>query len=64
MEIEILRLQLQLNELGYVRESQDLEIMKASLMLSSEEREKKIAEYEAVIQRSKMMRLSREERPI
>ncbi|KAG4068967.1 hypothetical protein HA402_005115 [Bradysia odoriphaga] len=52
VEIEILRLQLRLTELGYIRESQELEIMKASLMMSSEERENKVAEYEALIEKN------------
>lgn len=40
--------------MGYVRESQDLEIMKASLMVSSDEREKIVAEYEELIKKSKV----------
>lgn len=38
--------------MGYVRESQELEVMKASLMLSSDEREKRVAEYEELIKKS------------
>lgn len=57
--MEILRLQLRLNEMGYARESQELEIMKASLMVSSDERENKIAEYEELIKKSTVNSLTR-----
>lgn len=50
-EMEILRLQLSLTELGYIRESQDLEIMKTSVMVSSAEREKRISEYEKLMKK-------------
>lgn len=42
--------------MGYIRESQELEIMKASLMVSSDEREKRIAEYEELLNRSNDLR--------